>query len=142
MSILPGFSVIFWVKDESSLISGLSGTQKQSMIREILRDVGILISNRWNLDCTNHHLNGTDYLYCNNTRFNVSGQTLRNAIGTLTDHVEFQKGSCNTSPEQHVDYRMCKLKWQVPEQVTDTSTSGWGDREQESTSQMNKRKRY
>lgn len=142
MSTLPGFSLIVWVKEDSTLIQNVSDNNRDIIIREILGDVETLIGHRWNLDVIIQSIQGTTYAYTNNTRFNVSGQTLKNALGDLTDHVEFQKGSCNCSAEQLVRYRMTKLKWKVPDQVTDPSISGWGEREQEQTSHPSKRKRY
>lgn len=130
-----------WVKEQSTMLQGLRDGAQQAMTKELLQDAATLITCRWHIDPFFQNIGGTEYVYFNNARFNVGANTIRAALGTITDHVDFQKSSVNTTIEQAVRYRECKLKWQVPDQITDGSTYGWAGQEQESTSTMAKRKR-
>lgn len=122
------------------MLENLHGQAKQAMIRALLDDVAILMSGRWQLDVTISEHHGTMYAYTNCTKFNVSHSTMQKALGNLCDHVEFQKGPCNAPIEQNVNYRLCKLKWQVQDTVTEPTSYGWVGLEQDSTSQRGKRK--
>lgn len=137
-----GFSLLFWVRETSTLLHGLSDVSRTTIAKELLNDAATLIGYRWNLDVIQLTINGTPYAYTNNSRFNLSASTVKTALGTLTEHIDFQKGGYNTTAEQAVHYRECKLKWQVPEQVTDPTTSGWLVQEQEQTSPLRKQKRF
>lgn len=123
------------------MLQGLSDGAKHSMTKELLSDAATLISSRWHIDPHFQNIGGTEYLYFNNTRFNVGQATIKAALGNMIDHIDFQKSSVNTTIEQAERYRLCKLKWQVPDQITDHSTYGWAGQEQESTSTTLKRKR-
>lgn len=138
-----GFSLLLWVNENSTMLQGLhSDGAKAAMVRELLNDAATLIGLRWGIDVLIQQVNGTYYGYTNNTRFNVSAPTIRAALGTLTTHVEFQKSGPNTTLEQAVNYRECKLKWQVQDQITEPTSSGWVGSEQDPTSQAARRKRF
>nr|WOX03049.1 nonstructural protein 3 [Psittaciform chaphamaparvovirus 6] len=142
-----GFSVLFWVKQDSPLIENIDPSRQhhvetqETVIRNLLQDACVLIGCRWSMECTILSMNNTLYGYGYNNRITVSERTIRNALGDLTEHVDFLRSTVNTTAEDLVRYKECRVKWRVPEQVSE-STSGWVDVAQESTSSFRKRPRY
>lgn len=86
-------------------------------------------------------IRGCQYAFGINNRITVADRTIRTAIGDLAQHVEFLRGTAQASAEDLANYKECKKKWKVPDQVTD-SGSGWEPQEQAGTSSGTKRKRY
>lgn len=136
-----GFSVLAWVRDDSSLLNGVSESVAESVTQQLLRDFICLLSVRWNMELTIQTIDGTKYAFGSNTRITVSERTLRNAIGELSEHVDFIRSIASVSAEDLAHYRICRVKWKVPEIVTD-STYGSGGSELQETSQPFKRKRF
>lgn len=142
MSFQTGFSVLAWVREDSALIlTELDEDARPRLKRQLLLDFCTLLGIRWNLDMTLISINGAAYAYGCCGRFTVSDRTIRNAIGDLTEHIDFTRGSPQHTAEQLADFKACKEKWRVPEQVTE-STSGWDPSEPATTSTGTKRKRY
>lgn len=143
MSFSNGFTVLAWVKPQGPMFKNkdLSDENILSIQKQLLLDFCTLISVRWNMEVTLHHINGIPYAYGKNSRFVVSDRTINNAIGGLINHVEFLKGSTEHTLEDLERYKQCKEKWNVPDQVTE-STSGWDPQEQAGTSTAMKRKRF
>lgn len=137
-----GFSVLAWVRDDSSLLKDVSDEAAERIRQQLLRDFCCLLSVRWNFDVTVVRYEGTDYAFGVNTRITAGERTIRNAIGNLSEHVDFLRGTPNSGYEQLADYRQCRLKWQVPDLVSDPSTSGWDQSERQETFQQAKRKRF
>ncbi|UOH27065.1 nonstructural protein 3 [Galliform chaphamaparvovirus 13] len=109
--------------------------------RDLLRDASVLLSVRWNMEVIVSVYNDDVYAYGVNTRFNVGQRTIENALGDLTEHVDFLRSAAGHSLEDLVAFVQCKAKWRVPEQVTESS-SGWEARDVPETSGPgNKRRR-
>nr|WOX03045.1 nonstructural protein 3 [Psittaciform chaphamaparvovirus 5] len=139
---MSGFSLLIWVKPDCSLINELHEHERAHDIRKtLLQDACTLIGCRWSMDMTIITLNDELYAYGLNTRFTVATQTIKNALGDLLEHVELLRGTAHSTAEELASYKRCKERWNVPDQVSDT-TSGWDGSAQESTSQMNKRRRF
>lgn len=136
-----GFSVLAWVRDDSSMINGVSETVAENISQQLLRDFVCLLSVRWNMELQILTIDGTKYAFGSNTRITVSERTLRNAIGELVEHVDFIRSVASVSAEDLAHYRICRAKWKVPEIVTE-STYGSGGSEPPETSQQFKRKRF
>lgn len=136
-----GFSVLAWVKDNSSLLTGVSEEAAERIKKQLLRDFCCLLNCRWNMDVTIKEYMGRDYAFGTNPRITASERTIGNAIGTLTNHVAFIRSTSTTDFENLAEYRICKEKWQVPDQVSDGSY-GWGATDAAETSNPAKRKRY
>lgn len=138
-----GFSVLAWVKRDSTLIANCSEESAERISRQLLRDFICLLSVRWNMDLTLCEHEGTKYAYGVNTRITASERTIKNAIGDLSNHVDFLKGTASTSSEDLANYRQCREKWKVPDEVTSTySYYGSEDSAVPGTSQLIKRKRF
>lgn len=86
-------------------------------------------------------IDGTRYAFGTNTRITASERTIRNAIGDLAEHVDFIRSTASVSAEDLANFRICKLKWKVPETVTD-STYGAGGSEPAETYRQAKRTRF
>lgn len=136
-----GFSVLAWVKDDSSLLKDLGHMTRDEIREEMLKDFCCLLSVRWHMEVTIVHIDGKRYAYGSNPRITVSERTIKNAIGTLSNHMEFVRSIASVSAEDLARYQQCKTKWSVPESVTDSSY-GWDQREHQGTSQDLKRKRF
>lgn len=136
-----GFSVLAWVRDDTSLLEGVTEHAADQVIQQLLKDFICLLSVRWNMELQVVTVNGVKYAYGCNTRITASERTIRNAIGDLAAHVDFIRSTASVGAEDLANYRSCKLKWNVPETVTD-STYGSGGSEPQETSQPFKRKRF
>lgn len=136
-----GFSVLAWVRPESSMLAGVSETAADNIAQQLLRDFICLLSVRWNMELNVVTIDGTKYAFGSNTRITASERTIRNAIGELVDHVDFIRSTASVNAEDLAHYRLCRAKWKVPEIVTD-STYGSGGSELPETSQPYKRKRF
>lgn len=138
-----GFSIVAWVKEESPLLSNLSEEASTQMQRQLLNDFCCLLGMRWNMDMhvtdAKTH-NGILYAFGTNNRITVSDRTIRNAIGELAQHIDFLRGQAKTSPGELINYRQCRLKWKVPDVVTDSSY-GAEDTDSQGTFHQNKRRR-
>lgn len=141
MSFVNGFSVLAWVKPESSMLAGVSEQSAESITQQLLRDFVCLLSVRWNMELQILTIDGNKYAYGVNTRITASERTITNAIGELSEHIGFIRSLASISAEDLANYRLCRLKWRVPDQVTD-STYGAGGSEPQETSQPYKRKRF
>ncbi|UNS41164.1 hypothetical protein [Psittaciform chaphamaparvovirus 3] len=142
MSFQNGFSVLAWVREDSPLIlTEFDEDARARLRRQLLLDFCTLLGIRWNLDMNMLTINGAHYAYGCCGRFTVSDRTIRNAIGDLTEHVDFTRGSPQHTADQLADFKACKEKWRVPEQVTE-SASGWDPQEPATTSTGSKRKRF
>lgn len=138
-----GFTVLAWVNEDSSLLQNVSEEAAVRIRKQLLQDFCCLLSVRWTFDVTLVEHDGVKYAYGCNTRITASYNTIKNAIGDLSNHVEFLRGHANASYEQLADYKLCRMKWKVPDNVTEDRTSyGWGDSERAETSQPYKRKRF
>lgn len=137
-----GFSVLAWVKDDCRMLQDISSDEGRAVVkRQLLLDFNTLIGMRWNMEMQLVNHGGTQYAYGNNTRFSVGDRTLRNALGNLANHVDFIRGTHHASPEDLANYKVCKEKWKVPENVADSS-SGWEATGPAETSPTTKRPRY
>lgn len=134
-----GFSVLIWVKPDSSMISALTEDSAERMKRCLLSDACTLLSVRWSMDVAVISNGNQIYAYGVNTRFNVAERTIRNALGDLCEHVDLLRGTSHNTSDELVNFKECKEKWNVPEMVSDTS-SGWGEQAQETTFRLNKRR--
>nr|QTE03791.1 MAG: hypothetical protein [Emberiza pusilla Chaphamaparvovirus] len=144
MSLLgQGFSVLIWCKRDGRLLQNIEHAQtEEQIIKEMLADAQVLLGCRWsmNVDILQHQ--GIWYAYGVNTKFHVGKNTIRQALGELTEHVEFIRGNSHSSFEELVRYKECRVRWKVPDPDTlDTSSSGWDDQAQPGTSTYGKRKR-
>lgn len=137
-----GFSLLAFVKSESSLLQDLvpDTTPYNDMCKEILKDVQCMWGVRWTTDFTLLQVEGKWFLHGNNNRFTVSNNTIRAALGRLAQHVDFVRSSANIGADDLIKYQKCLDKWGVEQNLT--STSGWDEQEQASTSIIGKRKRY
>lgn len=136
-----GFSVLAWVRDDCQMLEGVSEAVADNVIQQLLRDFICLLSVRWNMEMQILTIEGNKYAFGVNTRITVSERTLRNAIGDLADHVDFIRSTSSIAAEDLAHYRLCRAKWKVPEQVTD-STYGSGGSEPQETFLHHKRKRF
>lgn len=139
---MSGFSVLAWVKDTSPLLQDVSEETRKRLIRELLRDFSSLLGVRWQMDINLIEYHNTQYAYGNNARITVGERTIRNAMGDLANHVEILRGGANSTAEDLANYKAAKAKWNVPDTVTDSTSSGWGGQEQAATSWAAKRQRY
>lgn len=135
-----GFSFVAWVKPDSTVIEGLSTCTATELIKSLLSDVQTLIGVRWNIDVIVFENDQTWYAYGNTNRFNISTETLKRALGSLTAHVEIYKGSVHHTADQLINYKRCLDKWDVPEILRDTTT-GYAEKVLEETSSGRKRPR-
>lgn len=137
-----GFSVLAWVKTDSALLWDVTTEEaKEKIVEQLLKDFNCLIGCRWNMDMHLTTIDGHRYAYGINTRITASDKTISNAIGELSNHVGFLRGTANNSAEELANYKVCKEKWKVPEDVS-TSSYGWAQQEQAETSALTKRKRF
>ena len=143
-----GFAILAWVREDSPLLTEIAfGNQdhtrnaRHEIKMDLLRDFATLLGIRWNMDITIKQIDGDIYAYGCNQRFTVSNSTLRNAIGDLADHVDFLRSSPDNDADNLIRYKLCKAKWNVPDIVTETTSSGWERQEPQGTSNQNKRKR-
>lgn len=86
-------------------------------------------------------IEGVRYAFGINTRITASEKTIANAIGNLTDHVGFLRGTANNSAEDLARYKTCKEKWKVPEEVS-SSSFGWDPQAHQETLKGAKQKRF
>lgn len=135
-----GFSVLAWVRPDSSLIADVSDDTAKRIKEQLLNDFNILLSVRWNMEMQKLNIDGHDYAYGTNTRITVSNRTISNAIGELHNHVEFLRGQAKSTAYDLANYRQCQLKWKVPDVVSDTTYGSEGS-ELPATSMFLKRKR-
>lgn len=135
-----GFTLIAWVREDSPLLGNLSEEASTQMQNQLLNDFTLLLSVRWNMEFNIAPFDNTLYAFGQNNRITVSDRTVKNAIGELSNHVEFLRGSVKTSPQDLARYRECRKKWRVPDQTSDTSY-GSEDTEYQGTSPFAKRKR-
>lgn len=136
-----GFSVLAWVKPESSLMTGVSEQSAVNIEQQLLRDFVCLLSVRWNMEMQIVTVDGNRYAYGTNARITASERTIANAIGELNEHVGFIRSVASVAAEDLARYRQCRLKWKVPDLVSD-STYGAAQSDVPETSQPYKRKRF
>lgn len=141
MSNLGGFSVLCWVEPTSSLLANLNAKSKTEMEQKLLEDVCTLWGMRWNMDIRIECIDDKYFAYGSNGRFMVGERTLTKALGDLADHVQFMKGGPNTTSKELANYKLCRDKWNVPVQVSDT-IGGWETQTLQGTSIQPKQKRY
>ncbi|UOH27061.1 nonstructural protein 3 [Galliform chaphamaparvovirus 12] len=137
---MSGFTVIAWVKEDSGMIKDLSADAAELVKKELLNDFCVLLSCRWSMDCHIVTSKGEQYGFGSNTRITVGGQTIKNALGDLSCHIDFIRGTGSASAEELIAYRLCRRKWNVPESVSESS-SGWEHQEQLPTFPSTKRRR-
>lgn len=123
------------------MIAGVSEEAADRVMQQLLRDFCCLLSVRWNMEMNQLVIDGNRYAYGVNTRITASERTIKNAIGELTEHVEFLRGTANNSAEDLANYRLCRVKWKVPEIVADT-TYGSEATDVQQTFLHSKRKRF
>lgn len=133
-----GFTLLLWINPRSPAVDGLDDQQQAPIIEELLGDAVCLLSCRWGIDFSFTTVAGTRYAYGICNKFTIGVPTLTRALGTLTEHVEFKRGSVNDTAEGLIRYKRCLEKWKVPDVVTD---SGSGDSSQEHQSVPYWRKR-
>lgn len=137
-----GFTVLAWVKTDSTMLWDLTDeVEINKTIETLLGDFNCLLGVRWNMDMHLVTIDGVRYAYGINTRITASEKTIANAVGELTNHVGFLRGTANNSAEELARYKTCKEKWKVPEEVS-SSTFGWEPQGHQETSRDIKRKRY
>lgn len=136
-----GFTVLAWVNPDSTLLQGVGEEAADRIATQLLRDFVTLLKFRWNMELTIMSIEGTSYAYGINNRITVADRTIKNAIGDLQNHIEFLRGTVQATADELAEYRQCKRKWRVPDQVTDSS-SGWEPQEPAGTSRGAKRKLY
>lgn len=135
-----GFTVLAWVKPEC-IWDVHHEVDIDTKTDELLQDFMCLIGVRWNMDMHLVTINGTRYAFGINTRITASERTISNAIGDLSNYVDFLRGTANHSAEDLARFKTCKEKWKVPDDVS-TSSSGWEPQGHPETSRPNKLKRY
>lgn len=135
-----GFTVLAWVNPDSPMIDGLGRDACLEMKKALLEDFKVLIGTRWTMDVVLIHKDYEVFAFGHNPRITVGEGTIRNALGELQEHVHFSKGTASNSADDLIAFKQCKDKWKVPEVVT-TSTTGWPESQQASTSFSLKRKR-
>lgn len=140
-SFASGFSVLAWVREDSSFLHDIEGVAKERMQRDLLSDFCTLLSFRWTMDVSIVTINSHLYAFGINPRITASERTIRHAIGDLTNHVDILRGTTSASAEDLVRYKECKKKWKVPDAVSDTG-SGWERPEPAGTSTAIKRLRF
>lgn len=140
MSYGPGFSILAWVKSDCVLTSGLSFDTKDELERELLNDAATLWGVRWNIDISLVTINHTVYVFGSTIRFTAGNNTIRNALGELSEHIEFIRGTPANTADELERYKRCKMKWKVQE--TSDTHSGWEAQAQAETSRSDKRKRF
>lgn len=138
---LNGFSVLAWVKPDSSLLHGLTEDTQKEMIAELLKDFQCLLGCRWNMDIHITCIEGVQYAFGINNRITASEKTITNAIGLLAEHVAFLRGTASNSAEELARFKECKRKWKVPDEVSTTSY-GWEAVGQAGTSNPTKRRHF
>lgn len=121
---LNGFSVLAWVKPDCAILWDVDDAARESIINDLLSDFCILIGCRWNMDMHQLTIRGTKYAFGVNSRITASERTITNAIGDLSNHVDFLRGTTSNSPEDLARFKECKEKWKVPTEVS-SSSSGW-----------------
>lgn len=139
-----GFTVLIWVKPEAvALWDHPAGDPDatENVIEEYLKDAACLLGIRWNMDIHLTTIEGNRYAFGINTRITVSEKTISNALGDLSHHVGFLRGTANNTAEDLARYKKCKEKWKVPEEVS-TSSYGWEPAVHPETSKGPKQKRY
>lgn len=141
MAGFTGFSVLAWVKPDSPLLRDVTNEAAEKITTQLLQDFRCLLSCRWNMDLTIAEYEGSRYAFGINTRITASERTIKNAIGDLHQHVDFIRSTASINFEDLARYKSCRVKWNVPDQVTEGSY-GWGAAEPPETSQGAKRKRF
>lgn len=136
-----GFSVLAWVKPDSPLIRDVSDDAKARIEQQLLQDFTCLLGCRWNMDVHITSIDDVKYAFGINPRITASERTISNAIGTLSNHVQFLRGTANSTAEELARYKICKEKWNVPDEVS-SSTYGWDPAEPQGTSNLAKRRRF
>lgn len=140
-SFATGFSVLAWVKEDSSFLHDLDPVAKERMQRELLSDFCILLAYRWTMDVNVITMHNTIYAFGINPRITASERTIKHAVGDLANHIDILRGTTSASAEDLVRYKECKRKWKVPDTVTDTGF-GWDRQERAETSTAIKRLRF
>ena len=84
-----------------------------------LADASCLIACRWNLNVEQYYVGGRWYLWVVCTRFTIGNETIRRALGDLTEYVSFQRGGPNQDHNTAIRYKECREKWGVPQQIVD-----------------------
>lgn len=138
---MNGFSVLAWVKPDSPLVCNVSEEARQRIEQQLLLDFNCLLGCRWNMDMHLTTIDDVRYAFGLNTRITASERTISNAIGTLTNHVAFLRGTANNTAEELARYKSCKEKWNVPEEVS-SSSYGWEPTAHQETSASVKRRRF
>ncbi|UOH27053.1 nonstructural protein 3 [Galliform chaphamaparvovirus 11] len=142
-----GFTILLWVKPDSPLLGNTAPNQqhalnvREEIERSLLSDACCLLSVRWQMECSVKQTEGTLYAFGYNNRFNVSQQTVLNALGKLSQHLDFIRSGSTTTFEDLSRYRECREKWNVPEDVT-TSSYGLEQSGPPETSRAVKRLRF
>lgn len=96
----------------------ISGDQSLHL-PELLEDAKILLLGRWGVHIEEKFFRNQWYLWAVCTRFNVSDETVRRALGDLTNILSFQKGAATQDFETAVKYKLCREKWGVPQTITE-----------------------
>lgn len=136
-----GFSVLAWVRHDAPMLDGVSEQAAENISQQLLRDFICLLGVRWNMELQIVTIDGTKYAYGSNTRITASERTIKNAIGDLFENVDFIRSTSAINSEDLARYRVCRLKWKVPETVTESSY-GVGVSEPQETFPQAKRKRF
>lgn len=130
-----------YVKPTSSLLDPLHESERSAeVINTLLSDAMVLIGIRWSMDMQKLTNNGNQYAFGLNQRFTVSNATIRNALGELTEHVDFLRGTVQNTADDLIRFKECRDRWNVPEIVSEGS-SGWGEQAQVETPTSSKRRR-
>lgn len=140
-----GFSLLAWVDPDSPLLMGLDPrTEAHSdMQKTILHDVQALWGIRWGIDMTMITIQDQIFIHGNNSRFHVSNDTIRKALGDLAEHIKWIRSTPNIGPEDLVKYKEALKKWNVETETQDTSsTSGTVQRERPGTSRDSRYRPY
>lgn len=136
-----GFSILLYVRDDSTVVQDLSLDSRDAMEKELLDDAKILIGGKYGMDMTDHTgQRSKRYAYGINPRLTPANHTIRTALGNLANHVDFIRGNTHQTPEDLIRYKEAKERWKVEE--PDSTGSGAAEPGPAWTSTSSKRTRY
>lgn len=135
-----GFSLLLWVDYASPLWTSTQTAERADLEKQLLQDAVCLLGTRWNMDFQFHETNGILYAFGVCPRFTVGVQTIARALGDLSMHVKFNRGTGTDVAASLIRYKECKEKYNVPDVVSEGS-SGQDNQETQPGSYWQPKKR-